>query len=431
MNINISVKCDSCSSPTNCRVGMSNRLVQPLCFACPDCTRPIDITLRLRPAQAAYALDIVGATQCESGFPFDDQTNFVDLHLDFPVVFEKYVPGNTPFLRALGRLGHDALAFHSRRLEYLDAQHANYHTFGVLLKHFARGKLTPFRTNLKTVFNIDMASEEPQDVAAALYELLATVMFPFAFPKDSELKVNYFVDTIGKLRKDSPDALRAFVEELVRSGFLSKLRSDCLSIYPRIIESELALRPALFLDFDIGYQSNQIAMRVSTSAFDSNKDIYKDIVEIIARQYVLVAGVNNLLKRANHNQFLPGIGKTKAGKDLTPPNLDAFAQIDLGKKFDFVDDPWYTLQDHSADNQLRNAIAHYKTDYDEVTQKIAYYPKKDGLEASTPKEVQFLEFMRRLLIAYREMHRLHHLIKALFYYKYLIIDRAPQHATSP
>ncbi|AGI82771.1 hypothetical protein G655_19275 [Pseudomonas aeruginosa B136-33] len=32
----------------------------------------------------------------------------------------------------------------------------------------------------------------------------------------------------------------------------------------------------------------------------------------------------------------------------------------------------------------------------------------------------FLEFMRMLLVAFREMHYLHHVIKCLFYYEYII-----------
>ena len=119
---------------------------------------------------------------------------------------------------------------------------------------------------------------------------------------------------------------------------------------------------------------------------------------------------------------MPGIGLTKNGKDFTPASLDDFAKIDLGRKLSFIDDTWYELQDGTADNQLRNAIAHYRTEYDDIGQVITYYPRKDGLEASGPRTMSFLEFMRRVLIAYREMHRLHHLIKALFYYQLLYID---------
>lgn len=85
-----------------------------------------------------------------------------------------------------------------------------------------------------------------------------------------------------------------------------------------------------------------------------------------------------------------------------------------------MDDSWFSFGDEAADNQLRNAIAHYKTDYDEITQKITYYPRREGMRQERSEEIYFIEFMRRILVAYREMNRLHQLIKSLFYYRYLI-----------
>jgi hypothetical protein len=111
---------------------------------------------------------------------------------------------------------------------------------------------------------------------------------------------------------------------------------------------------------------------------------------------------------------------TKSGKDLTPKNLHGFADLAFGQKDDYIDDNWFSFSDRVADNQLRNAIAHYKTDYDEITQKITYYPRKEGMKQEKSEEIFFLEFMRRMLVAYREMNRLHQLIKSLFYYHYLI-----------
>ncbi len=93
-------------------------------------------------------------------------------------------------------------------------------------------------------------------------------------------------------------------------------------------------------------------------------------------------------------------------------------------KKDMIDDSWFEFVNEAVDNQLRNAIAHVKTDYDEVTQIVTYYPKKEGMKSEKPEQVTFLEFMRRILISYREMHRLHHLVKALFYYKYLVSDKS-------
>lgn len=395
---------------------MSNRPVQPLRFPCQTCAQTIDLVIR--PTSA----DIEGADQIETMQPFDPETNFVDLHLDFPVTFEKYVMGKTPFMRAAQRIGHDEMQLHAQRLRYLDERHDDQRVFGTVLKHYVRDKKTLFKLVAKKRFDIEVISEKPEDYNAALYSLLAVMMRPFALPGANEDAVDLFLTTLGPIHKDSRPALRRFVEEILTTRFLTKLQHDCLSIYPKILDAELDLRPALFLDFDEEYKSAPLAMRVSTDEFQSYKDLYKDIAELVSRQFVLVAAVNNLHKRADHDAFLSGIGLTANGRDFTPANLDEFAKVDFGRKMGFIDDPWYEMQDGAADNQLHNAIAHFNTNYDEVSQVITYHPRKDGLEASAPRTLSFLEFMSRVLIAYREMHRLHHLIKALFYYYYLYID---------
>ncbi len=54
------------------------------------------------------------------------------------------------------------------------------------------------------------------------------------------------------------------------------------------------------------------------------------------------------------------------------------------------------------------------------TQKITYYPKGGKIEPTTGHTIYFLDFMRMILVIFREMHNLHHLIKCLFYYEHLI-----------
>lgn len=417
MNINLSVICDSCGERTNCRIGMSNRAEQPLRFVCKDCSQPIDIII------GPESFEFSGATQIIDDKPFDEETNFVDLHLDFPVYFEKYEMGMTPFMRASMRIDQQAMAIHNMRLRYLDEHSGSDKTLAVLSKHYMRAKLTPFRLISAKAFDVELTSEAPEDVNAALYSVLAKAMWPFSYPGENENSVDLFMKTIHQTSQTSRTPLESFIKEMIESKFLNSLQTDCLSIYPKILRAELPFRPVLFLDFDYEYHANPIPMRISTDDFENFKDLYKDICEIISRQFILVAGVNNLLKRSDHNTFLPGIGHPAGGRDYTPSSLDAFADVSFGNKLNFIDDNWYGLMDDSANNQIRNAIAHYKTEYDDVTQVVTYYPKLEGIERKTARTISFLEFMRHCLIAYREMHRLHHLIKALFYYKFLLLEK--------
>lgn len=413
----MSVECETCGEPTNCRIGMSNREEQPLRFCCQTCGSPIDIVIR-----ASRGGEFIGAKQLQPDlWPFDESTNFVDLHLDFPVAFGKYVQGHTPFMMAIRRIGYEAMKLHGARLHRLEEQAPKFRVFGLLLKLFRNEKWTPFKTNCHRNFNTQLKSDSPEDPAAAIYRIIADMMSPFAFPGQDEEAYNAHM--MSELAGNYPEALQAFMADIIDSGFLKNLQDACFEIYPRILDAELPLRPVLFLDFDEEFANNPIPMRISNEVFESFKDLYKDISEIISRQFVLVAGVNNLLKRRDHNAFRPGIGLAKNGKDYTPKDLHAFADVPFGKKLEYIDDSWFEPLDGGADNKLRNAIAHFKTDYDPVKQIVTYYPRLEGLNQEKAEQITFIQFMKRLLQSYREMRRLNHLIKGLFYLQYVIIER--------
>ncbi|WP_041634834.1 hypothetical protein [Magnetospirillum gryphiswaldense] len=393
---------------------MSNRAEQPLRFCCPDCGQPIDIVIGGKHA------GVSGASEIEAMGPFDDGTNFVDLHLDFPVHFGKYVMGDTPFMRAVSRIGAENIHLHNARLQRLDATYTTFGFFETLLKLYVRERWVPFKNAIERRFDGTVVSDKMQDRNAALYDVIAVTMWPFAKPGQALEDIEQYMKVQLHLANTQKLSFGAFIDEILDTGFLKNMQVACLGIYPRILKAELPLRPALFLDFDTEYQNQAIPMRISADQFDTFKDLYKDITEIISRQFVLVAGINNLLKRGDHNAFKPEIGLTKSGRDLTPNSLHAFADVAFGQKDDLIDDNWFSFGDQAADNQLRNAIAHCKTDYDEITQNITYHPRKEGMRQEKSEEIYFIEFMRRVLIAYREMNRLHQLIKSLFYYYYLI-----------
>lgn len=414
MNINFTVRCDTCEEKTNIRFGMSNREVQPVRFACQDCGSAIDIIMGGRNG------GIVGATRLEDRpGPFDQKTNFVDIHLDFPVSFEPYVMGMTPFMKALGRIGSEEMQVHRTRLNHLNSEMAKARKFKTLLKVYATGKILPFKLNAKRTFGLEVTSDRPEDINAALYRIIAHMMAAYEYPGQSPEDVDTFVSIIFELAKQHKEKLDAFVEQIIANKFLKNAQIDALEIYPKMLDAELAIRPALFLDFDSDYAENPIPMRVSAEEFENFKDLYKDIAEVLSRQLVLVAGINNLRHRGDSNSFAPVLNN--AGQNRAPASLDTFADVPFGSKHDFIDDPWHVPLDGAISNRLRNAIAHNKAEYDEVTQLITYYWKREGMTQENCDEIYFLEFVRRMLVSYREMHRLHHLIKALFYYRFLIM----------
>jgi hypothetical protein len=413
MNINMTIKCETCGTHIACRVGMSNRDIQPIRFSCQSCGSPIDMTFhKMDPTE------FKGAEPVDDDTPFE-QMPFVDLHLDFPVTFDPYVMGMTPYMKAVQRVGFQEMRVHQARLNHLNASEENFRLFKLLLKLYKNEKLTPYKVSAQRNFGVTVKSDKPEDINTALYVIVAQMMWPFAMPGDNERSVGQITEALIEQGKKSPEAMQAFMDELVETKFLKTLQIDCLDVYPRILDSEIAFRPALFLDFDTSYRNNSVPMRVSHAAFEDFKDLYKDISEITSKGLFLVAGMNNIIKRGDHNEFLPGIGKV-GDRDHTPKNLQAFADVPFGNKAALIDDVWFNALDGGADNQLRNAIAHHKTKYDEVTQIMTYYPKREGMRQEKAETLSFLDFMHQLLITYREMHRLHQLVKCLFNYLYLV-----------
>lgn len=50
----------------------------------------------------------------------------------------------------------------------------------------------------------------------------------------------------------------------------------------------------------------------------------------------------------------------------------------------------------------------------------------EGMRQEKSEKMSFLLFMRQLLISYREMHRLHQLIRCLFFLHFIILSRPPK-----
>lgn len=407
MNFNQRLECNTCKTNVDCRIGMSNRDVQPISFACPTCGEGILIELNL-----GEGFKYTGAKFIHFDGPFTNKNPFVDLHLDFPVMFGEYIMGHTPFMKAIGRIGHENFEIHKKRLNALNFLYPKLEDFKRILRLYSKNKKL-FGQLCESRFGEKLRSEKPEDLNLALYCVIAKVFFPFSMPEENADSVKLHMQAMHDALNKDKVGFDAFISELFDTDFLHNIQQDCLELYPQILAGELAFRPALFLDFDADYKKELVAFRVSAHDFQRYKDLYKDISEVMSRELVLVAGLNNLIHRGDFNIF-KDIGKT------TPKSLHAYADLPYGFKTSHLDDCWYSVGDGAVNNQLRNSIAHGKVEYDEISQKITYFPKKEGIKQEKAESIYFIDFMRNILISYREMHRMHQLIKCLFNYYYLI-----------
>ncbi len=422
MNTNLTFKCVVCEQDTDCRIGYSNRRVQPLSFACPHCGSLMQITLDITNAPSSdFEYKGCHPSKNQPKGLFDGTNPFVDLHLDFPVSFGKYVMGNTPFLMAMKELrdpddsevdlSFQKLQFHNQRLEQLNYFHDREDEIKMIIKLYSGKNKQLFKKRVGDFIKKDQGdSLKPEDVNACLYQFVSFVFLPFIHFGEVKEIVNHFTNLTMSLPKEP---FNEFMESLISSGFLATLQKDCLKIYPEIYNAEMPMRPVLYLDLIKKYEKEKIAARISTQDFQTYKDLYKDIVEVFSRQLILVSGINNILHRNNSDSFQPISGKALS-------SLEKFASKTLSEKFKYLDDCWYPVDKEVIDAGVRNAIAHNNVQYNEITQEITYYPGGGGIQQTTGHTIYFLDFMRMILVLFREMHNLHHLIKCLFYYEFLI-----------
>lgn len=431
MNTNITITCDTCEQDIDCRIGYSNRKIQPLSFACPHCESLLLITLDTSEApETKFEFDGCAPSSVQPTKGFDGKNPFIDLHLDFPVREGPYKQGETPFLVAMQELttacGGNANEAHAR-YKYLtvhltalnDIAEKSDEIKRLINLYFGKNRQL-FMQRAHAFLNKQMQQDKKlkhdfkeQDTVATLYSVIAAAFFPFTIFENNK-SISREVPNI--LRSVNSNKLRELFDELQRTSFLTTIHRDCLRLYPRVLGFELQLRPALFIDLLQSGQNKNTATRVSFQDFSMLKDLYKDIVETMSSQLVLIAGINNLIKRGDAHEF----GIIDGGK---LSNLSKFSRKPLSNKFKYLDDCWLNTETDAYNLDLRNAIAHNNIRYDMVSQVISFYPNGGGFEQGEEMRMSMIDFKCLLLKAFREMHDQNMVIKCLKFYQLLIHDR--------
>lgn len=418
MNICQCYECNTCGTKIDCRIGMSNRDIQPFQFACPKCEERISFTF------GKADIELQGATEIAFEGPFQGDKPFVDLHLDFPAYWGKYEMGMTTFMRVTQDIGMDAYHHLNHRLHMLNAFYPLHADLRSVITQYKRGDLDNFARACSRIPGVELKSKRQEDVLAALYSATSIMSSPFTIHENNAELSKEAPKMLQWLHANHPEMMLKFLDQILDNGFLKNLHQDCLSLYPRLIAMDLPFRPAFFYDYTEDDQLGEVPARVSTADFDACSNFYKDLAEVFSRQLTLLAGLNNLLKRGDSDSFDEPLKKTKAGK-VRPEleSLNSFANIDLGNKIGFIDDCFYRIDMSAIDNKLRNGIAHYKYDYQESRQIVTYYPSKEGMSREKFHETSFMDFIRKSLLLFREVHSINHIIKATLYYCILILKK--------
>ncbi|WP_047337229.1 hypothetical protein [Pseudomonas protegens] len=419
MNICKCFQCNTCGIKIDCRIGMSNRDIQPFQFACPKCEERISFVF------GQLDGELLGATELE-GFkgPFNGTNPFVDLHLDFPAYFGVYVKGRTTFLRVTQEIGHQSYQHLNLRLNMLNTLYPMQNDLRSVITQYKRGDIDNFEKTCAKIPEANLKSRKKEDVLTALYTATSVMSSPFTIHEHNSEISTKASELFMWLHQYQNEKTVAFIDEILGNGFLKNLHNDCLSLYPKLIAMDLPFRSAFFYDYANVENLGKIPARISTADFDVCSNYYKDLAEVFSRQLTFLAGLNNLIKRGDSDLFESSLKLTRAQK-IRPEleNLNSFSNVDLGSKLAFIDDCFYRIDMDAIDNKLRNGIAHYKYEYKESTQTITYYPGKEGMSRVKYYEISFMDFIRKSLLLFREVHGVNHIMKAALFYCVLILKK--------
>ncbi|MEQ1630544.1 MAG: hypothetical protein ABL873_08545, partial [Gallionella sp.] len=214
---------------------MSYREIQPLSFACPHCSSLINLTI-----ENGKGFNFSGAQKNKEKQygRFDGRNPFVDLHLDFPVWFNDYIPGMTPFMVAMDKIigsnknSEQSLAFmqfHTQRLNQLNLLHKKSQQIRTILKLYSGHNKQLFKTRVEQFLSVNLGpSLEPQDINAALYQFVSYVFLPFVHLNRVMNLIENFSGLMLNLAERKESAFNAFIDHIMETNFLHKIQKDCL-----------------------------------------------------------------------------------------------------------------------------------------------------------------------------------------------------------
>ena len=160
------------------------------------------------------------------------------------------------------------------RVNYLNEVYEREKEIKAIFKLYEKDRHALFKKKALAFLGSRMSCDNQLDRNRALYHVIERAFFPFSEPERNVNAVESYTQKLMEMEAADKPSLLRFIKEIVDSRFLKNVQTDCLEIYPQIIDIELMLRPALFLDFDTDYEGNLVPCRVSAHEFSDAKDLY-------------------------------------------------------------------------------------------------------------------------------------------------------------
>lgn len=179
-----------------------------------------------------------------------------------------------------------------------------------------------------------------------------------------------------------------------------------LELYFRFLDKFSSFTPAMCILFSLHDGKEYLGGDYIITSFDfeENKGFFVDSYEWLSRNLYFFVSICNALENSDFTLMK----KTKATQRLKVNSIDDFMKMDHGKKKEITEESIFLSSIHEKfwnNGQLRNAIQHYKHEFNPVTQQIKYFPYSDPKKASVFKEISLIKFAYLSYISMQAVHQ--------------------------
>lgn len=291
----------------------------------------------------------------------------------------------TPFMSLLS-FGNEAIGKHSGHINtFLKEIYPHKDIYPTMFNMVKTNNLDALSKYVKKTIKSDITFDNQIEAFNYFIELLKITFYNcHSIGYKEFFHERYYLPIENYLNAQSSTTLQALRNE-IESKWKIKDELYCgTELIIKCIPIFHTLFPCMFLseieDYEKEYSND---LYITTTDYDSIKDLYIDCFEFLSRISSLFVGISNM--------------KSNCSKDLFPApntNYDMVKYVNLtnGKKKEVIS-TYPSLNQYylrTLDNEIRNGIGHNKTHYNAYTQIITYYYNDRRPDAK--KEISLIDF---------------------------------------
>ncbi len=392
------IKCRACGSVTLLRFEVGWLDAMPFSIGCKGCGAIL--RGKLIQDQKNVSLDL----QLENSDRVDEPLHEnilqeVECSGEFPVKrYSGAIAGElklSPFIVASGLMGMAAyIAFKDNIYKYLAVRRAKWSELRTMIDLYAARNYETAGSLLKQHFPVEDETSDLRTLVSHFYDVINSIIQCLLPPNHFNERTLYLLQFFGDATRTNKKELSRLVEYLYNELDVQRLESEGIDILTRFFNHFDYFLPTICLSY---YPKGTIPQPlgakylITTTDFDIVKQFYADSYEWICKVLPLLMGAENIRSRADYNS-MPTIS-CHSKKRIH--SLSDFQHAPNAIKKDFIGMSAGLKQYFSSilDNQIRNAVNHYKTRLDPVEQLIEYFPFNDPARAQKSKHIYLIDFV--------------------------------------